>query len=343
LQPILEARSSTQAALPPSTKDFSSKLYCPHDFSHQDETRDDLPTLLKRSTASGKLELPRDADIPKEDLPIAAPAMALFDKPAKRTPEEEQQWAHLRKESQTLRMPYKRYLAILPLMEQLKADQVARERSELSKRRLCPAAPAPEQNIKLEPIVIKDEDDAMYSVPLREQLKRKHQTNGKADADQQPTTSKRSRKDENTKPIVRPEMPVKTEPAVVVHQVPGESDDEVVEVPIQRQSTEPPKPPPAQSKKQQKRNQFQRGFKAKNRGNHPQSSSQQVAQPKAEGNFDYKNVDFRQFKGGAQRARGTEIKQNIRGKVSVNIFSLNQIRISFIFFTSNIDFAPCNP
>lgn len=308
VKPILEARSSTQAALPPSTKDFSSKLYCPHDFSHQDETRDDLPTLLKRSTASGKLELPREEDIPKQDLPIAAPAMALFDKPAKRTPEEEQQWAHLRKESQTLRMPYKRYLAILPLMEQLKADQVARERSELLKRRLCPAAPAPEQNIKLEPIVIKDEDDAMYSVPLREQLKRKHQTNGKADADQQPTTSKRSRKDENTKPIVRPEVPVKTEPAAVVHQVPGESDDEVVEVPIQRQSTEPPKPPPAQSKKQQKRNQFQRGFKAKNRGNHPQSSSQQVAQPKVEGNFDYKNVDFRQFKGGAQRARGTDRK-----------------------------------
>jgi len=139
----------------------------------------------------------------------------------------------------------------------------------------------------------------------------------------------RSRKDENTKPIVRPEVPVKTEPAAVVHQVPGESDDEVVEVPIQRQSTEPPKPPPAQSKKQQKRNQFQRGFKAKNRGNHPQSSSQQVAQPKVEGNFDYKNVDFRQFKGGAQRARGTEIKQNIRGKVSVNIFSLNQICVFF--------------
>ncbi|XP_037730545.1 exosome component 10 isoform X2 [Drosophila subpulchrella] len=334
VKPILEARSSTQAALPPSTKDFSSKLYCPHDFSHQDETRDDLPTLLKRSTASGKLELPREEEISKEDLPIVAPAMALFDKPAKRTPEEEQQWAHLRKESQTLRMPYKRYLAILPLMEQLKADQVARERSELLKRRLCPAAPAPEQNIKLEPHVIKQEDDAMYSVPLREQLKRKHQTNGKADADQQPTTSKRSRKDENTKPIDKPEGPVKAEPAVVVHEVPGESDDEVVEVPIQRQSTEPPKPPPAQSKKQQKRNQFQRGFKAKNRGNHPQSSSQQVAQPKAEGNFDYKNVDFRQFKGGAQRARGTEIKQNIRGKNRPN--NRNNKQFNKLFTFSNV-------
>ncbi|XP_016961271.1 exosome component 10 [Drosophila biarmipes] len=333
VKPILEARSSTQAALPPSTKDFSSKLYCPHDFSHQDETRDDLPTLLKRSPASGKLELPREEEISKEDLPIAAPAMALFDKPAKRTPEEEQQWAHLRKESQTLRMPYKRYLAILPLMEQLKADQVARERSELLKRRLCPAAPAPEQNIKLEAHAVKQEEDAMYSVPLKEQLKRKHQTNGKADADQQPTTSKRSRKDENTKPRVKPEVSVKTEPAEVVHQVPGESDDEVVEVPIQRQSAEPAKPAP-QSKKQQKRNQFQRGFKAKNRGNHPQSSSQQVAQPRAEGNFDYKNVDFRQFKGGAQRARGTEIKQNIRGKNRPN--NRNNKQFNKLFTFSNV-------
>ncbi|XP_017002610.3 exosome complex component 10 homolog [Drosophila takahashii] len=334
VKPILEARSSTQASLPPSTKDFSSKLYCPHDFSHQEETRDDLPTLLKRSSATGKLELPREEDVPKEDQLIATPAMALFDKPAKPTPEEEQRWAHLRKESQTLRMPYKRYLAILPLMEQLKEDQNARERSELLKRRLCPAAPEPEQNIKLEGHTIKQEEDAMYSVPLKEQLKRKHQTNGKTDADQQPTTSKRSRKDENTKPRVKPEPPVKKEPAEVVHQVPGESDDEVVEVPIERQATEPPKPPPAQSKKQQKRKQFQRGFKAKNRGNHPQSSSQHITHPKAEGNFDYKNVDFRQFKGGAQRARGTEIKQNIRGKNRPN--NRNNKQFNKLFTFSNV-------
>ncbi|XP_052848183.1 exosome component 10 [Drosophila gunungcola] len=337
VKPILEARSSTQASLPPSTKDFSSKLYCPHDFSHQEEVRDDLPTLLNRSSTSGKLELPREEDVPKEDLAIVAPAMALFDKPGKPTQEEELRWAHLRKESQTLRLPYKRYLAILPLMEQLKADQIARERSELLKRRLCPAAPAPEQNIKLEAHTIKQEVDDMYSVPLKEHLKRKHQTSNKTDTDHQPTTGKRPRKDENSQPRVEPEPTVKMKPATTVQPVPDHSDDEVVEVPIERQSAEQTKPSPAQSKRQQKNKQFQRGFKAKNRGNHPQSSSQQIPQipkPKAEGNFDYKNVDFRQFKGGAQRARGTEIKHQMRGKSRPN--NRNNKQFNKLFTFSNV-------
>ncbi|EDV48932.1 exosome component 10 [Drosophila erecta] len=331
VKPILEAQSSTQVSLPPSTKDFSSKLYCPHDFSHLEEIRDDLPTLLKRSSTSGKLEMPREKEVADESLPIAAPAMALFQKQSKPTQEEEQRWAHLRKESQTLRMPYKRYLAILPLMVQLKADQLARERSELQKRQLCLAAPTVEQNIKLEAHVSKKEDDVVYSVPLKEQLKRKHPlTNGKTDADQQPTTSKRLRKDENT----QPKPPVKIEPVEEVQQATGESDDEVVEVPIERQTTERPKPSPAQTKWQKKKNQFQRGFKAKNRGNHPQSSSQQVPQHRGEGNFDYKNVDFRQFKGGAQRARGTEIKQQIRGKNRPN--NRNNKQFNKLFTFSNV-------
>ncbi|XP_017111520.1 exosome component 10 [Drosophila elegans] len=337
VKPILEARSSTQASLPPSTKDFSSKLYCPHDFSHQEEVRDDLPTLLKRSSTSGKLELPREEDVPKEDLSIVAPAMALFDKPAKPTQEEELRWAHLRKESQTLRLPYKRYLAILPLMEQLKADQNARERSELLKRRLCPAAPAPEQNIKLEAHTVKQEADDMYAVPLKEHLKRKHQTSNKTDTDQQPTVNKKPRKDENSQPRVEQQPTVKVETATTVQRVPDHSDDEVVEVPIERQSAEQTKPSPAQIKRQQKNKQFQRGFKAKNRGNHPQSSSQQVPQipkPKAEGNFDYKNVDFRQFKGGAQRARGTEIKHQMRGKNRPN--NRNNKQFNKLFTFSNV-------
>ncbi|XP_033163505.1 exosome component 10 [Drosophila mauritiana] len=331
VKPILEARSSTQASLPPSTKDFSSKLYCPHDFSHVEEIRDDLPTLLKRSSTTGKLEVAKKEEVAKVDPTLAAPAMALFEKQSKPTPEEEQRWAHLRKESQTLRMPYKRYLAILPLMVQLKADQLARERSELQKRQLCPAAPTVEQNIKLEANAIGKEDDDMYSVPLKEQLKRKHpQANVKTDPDQQPTASKRPRKAEST----QTKPPVKIEPVEKVQQATGESDDEVVEVPIERQATEPPKPSPAQNNRKQKKNQFQRGFKAKNRGNHPQSSSQQVPQHQGTGNFDYKNVDFRQFKGGAQRARGTEIKQQIRGKNRPN--NRNNKQFNKLFTFSNV-------
>ncbi|XP_020813302.1 LOW QUALITY PROTEIN: exosome component 10 [Drosophila serrata] len=323
IKPISEARSSTQASLPPSTKDFGSKLYCPHDFSHQEEVRDDLPTLLKRSSV-GKLQLVRQEVITKENL-FVPPAMSLFDKPPKPTQEEELRWAHLRKESQMLRMPYKRYLAILPLMEKLKADQIARERSEQLKRRLCPTEPPPAQNIKLDaaPAVKEDVEDPIYSLPLKEQLKRKHAANRKPDsADQQPTTSKRARKDENTHPIKLEHADSATKPA--------ESDDEVVETPIERQPAEEPKPPSRKEKRKEKRRQFQR----RNRANHSQSSNQQVPQPKIKvqgGNFDYKNVDFRQFKGGAQRARGTEIKQQMRGKNRPNNRNIKQFNKLFTF------------
>ncbi|KAH8264558.1 hypothetical protein KR038_010051 [Drosophila bunnanda] len=326
IKPILEARSSTQASLPPSTKDFSSKLYCPHDFSHQEEVRDDLPTLLKRSP-TGKLQLVRPEIVTKENL-LVPPAMALFEKPPKPTQEEELRWAHLRKESQMLRMPYKRYLAILPLMEQLKADQIARERSEQLKRRLCPTEPPPAQNITLDvaPAVNKDVEDAIYSLPLKEQLKRKHQASRKPDlADQQPTTSKRARKDENTHPI-------KLEHADSASKH-SESDDEVVETPIERQPAEQPKLPSRKEKRKEKRRQFQR----KNRAIHSQSSNQQVPQPKIKvqgGNFDYKNVDFRQFKGGAQRARGTEIKQQMRGRNRPN--NRNNKQFNKLFTFSNV-------
>ncbi|KAH8383565.1 hypothetical protein KR009_009318, partial [Drosophila setifemur] len=331
VKPVLEARSSTQASLPPSSKDFSSKLYCPHDFSHQEEARDDLPTLLKRGS-SGKLQLPKEEDLLKENVVIAKPTMALFAKRETPSQADQLRWAHIRKESQALRMPYKRYVAILPLMEQLKQDQIERERSEQLKRRLCPAAPAPEQNIKLEEVGNKPDEDE-YALPLREQLKRKHQS--KSDTDQQPTTSKRSRKDENSQPAVKKEAPVKNE-AIAVVENPAESDDDVVmEVPIDRQPADHVKPPPNQSKRQKrKQQQFQQQrFKAKNRANHPQSSLHPVVMPKSagNGNFDYKNVDFRQFKGGAQRARGTEIKQQMRGKNRPNNRNNKQFNKLFTF------------
>ncbi|BFF90602.1 exosome component 10 [Drosophila madeirensis] len=324
VKPILEARSQPQG-LPPSSKDYSSKLYCPHDFTHLEETRDDLPTLLKRN-ASGRLQLPAVKEQPKEHVPLAVPAMALFAKPAAHTPEEEMRLVHLRKESQVLRMPYKRYLAILPLMQQLKADQQARDRTELAKRRLCPAAPTPE-DIKLESATGKVEpEDPVYSLPLKEQLKRKH----KPDPDQHPSSSKRLREG-NSKPKAEAVLAVKNETIACISD---DDDDAVVEVPIEKQRAAQAAEAP--SKRQQKRQQFQRFRGGKARGNHPQSSSQPVQQqPKPQGNnFDYKNVDFRQFKGGAQRARGTEIKHTIRGRNRPN--NRNNKQFNKLFTFSNV-------
>lgn len=301
--------------LAPTTKDFNSKLNCPHDFSHQEEIRDDLPTLLKRCPTTGKLKL----DNQKQDTLLvrqSVPAFELFQGSSTTIKEEQQRWLNTRKESQTLRMPYKRYLAILPLMQEQKIAQSAREQSELLKRRLCPAEPAP-ADIKLEDSNNKEELDNLYNLPLKEQLKRKHQSPA-------PSSFKRSRNEENTKPstsqIFKSEKDSGTQKIEKVND--NSDDDDVVEVPIEKKA--PDSKPSTLSKQQQKRQQKNnKRFKAKLRipeqsSNRPvpTQSHQETTQ-----HFDYKNVDFRQFQGGAQRARGTEIKTQMRGKVSKIIWS----------------------
>lgn len=243
-------------------------------------------------------------------VPLISPALSLFRKPKSPTHEEHLRWQHARKESQMLRMPYKRYLAILPLMQQQKIEQTAREQSELLKRRLCPTEPALE-SIKLE-TAPKEEDD-LYNLPLKEQLKRKHQSSGERG---QPSITKRSRNEENTQPSTSTSMPIKKELMPATVEVHDSDDEAVVEVPIEKNAPENAAAP--LSKRQQKRQQKNQRFKAKSRIQ-AQSSNHPVEVPLNHGtaqHFDYKNVDFRQFRGGAQRARGTEVKTQIRGKVS---------------------------
>ncbi|KAH8310716.1 hypothetical protein KR044_002721, partial [Drosophila immigrans] len=326
VKPILEHNSKglgNTSYLAPITKDFNSKLNCPHDFSHNDETRDDLPTLLKRCS-TGKLLRPDQQQTNTPLLPVLAPAFGLFEKPKSIAVEDEQRWQQARKESQMLRMPYKRYLAILPLMQQQKIEQNAREQLELAKRRLCPAEPAPE-SIKLEAVPKEDLDDDKYNLPLKEQLKRKHQS--AANNNEHPNDIKRSRKEEKTA--------IKTETPVADEVVDIESSDEVpVEIPIDRNASE--NLPATSSSRQQKRQQKNQRFKAKSRVQ-AQSSNRPVQLPANLGapqHFDYKNVDFRQFKGGAQRARGTEIKTQMRGKNRPN--NRNNKKFNKLFTFSNV-------
>ncbi|XP_030371136.1 exosome component 10 [Scaptodrosophila lebanonensis] len=333
VKPILETSSITIRPAP-LTKDLNSKLHCPHDFSHLDETPDDLPTLLKRD-ASGKLR-PTKLEAVKCQ-PLAAPALRLFQKSVEPTEDEQKRWWRAHKERQAKRMPYKRYLAILPLMVQQKREEATRAHNELLKRRLCPATPAPD-DIKLEPsTTAAAAEDDMYSMPLKEQLKRKYQAkSGETSA------PKRVKKDEDTQPQTKIE--VKTEaPAAQIDappaaiQVDSDTDDDAVEeVPVERQ----PQPMPAKptTSKQKKRLHNQQRFKAKTRV-HNQSSNMPVQlpqQPKRESvpNFDYKNVDFRQFRGGAQRARGTEIKPQVHGKNRPN--NRNNKQFNKLFTFSNV-------
>ncbi|EDV93320.1 exosome component 10 [Drosophila grimshawi] len=311
IKPILEASCGPQGSvkLAPITKDFSSKLNCPHDFSHQEETRDDLPTLLGRSTATGKLQRPDQPRLEATLVSLKAPALSLFRKSAKPTQEEKLRWMHARKESQTMRMPYKRYLAILPLMQQEKIEQAARENSELLKRRLCPAEPAPESlKLELEPKEEPPQEDATYNLPLKEQLKRKHLPATPSETSSQ---AKRNRNEDDATPS---SSKSKKRSIEETHNEDDSADDSVVEVPIERSASE--NPVPALSKRQQKRQQQNQRFKAKSRMP-AQSSNRAVQLPAtsaAPQNFDYQNVDFRQFQGGAKRAHGTEIKAQIHGK-----------------------------
>lgn len=307
LQPILEARTTAPVYLSPCNKDFSSKLNCPLDFSHVEETRDDLPTLLSRNPTGKLIHTKPKLEVPTVSL--IAPALSLFKKPAKPSQEEQMRWMRGRQESQTMRMPYKRYVAILPLMQQQKLEQAAKENNELLKRRLCPAEPAP-VDIKLE-IEPKVKEDPEHNLPLKEQLKRKHQP-----ATETSTQAKRSKSEE--KPRASTSWAETVTNQIQQNKIEADNDnddDDVIEVPIEKSPAE--NPAPVLSKRQQKRQEKNARFKAKQRLQQ-QSSNRPVQLPPnsaAVQNFDYKNVDFRQFQGGAKRAQGTEIKSQTRGKV----------------------------
>ncbi|KAH8359924.1 hypothetical protein KR093_009575, partial [Drosophila rubida] len=326
VKPILEhnPKGLGNTYLAPINVDFNSKLNCPHDFSHQEETRDDLLTLLKRSS-TGKLLRPDQQDVNVPLLPEMAPAFGLFEKPKYTTFEDDRRWQQAREESQTLRMPYKRYLAILPLMQQQKIEQNAREQRELAKRRLCPAEPAPE-SIQLEAVPKVELEDDKYNLPLKEQLKRKHQPT--ASSNEHAIDVKRTKKEE------KPTTQIKTEAPATI-EVSGENsdDDDVLEVPIEKKA--PENSATTSSNRQQKRQQKNQRFKAKSRIQ-AQSSNRPVQLPAnlgASQHFDYKNIDFRQFKGGAQRARGTEVKTQMRGKNRPN--NRNNKKFNKLFTFSN--------
>ncbi|ALC46341.1 Rrp6 [Drosophila busckii] len=320
IKPVLESSDNVMGAALPlagAQKDLNSKLHCPHDFAHMEELRDDLPTLLVRSS-TGKLLRPEQAAVPPL-VPLAMPACALFGKPAKVNAADQLRWQQARQESQTMRLPYKRYLAILPLMQQQKLEQNAREQSELAKRRLCPTASTQqEQQQPAEQPKEQSAEDAFYSLPLREQLKRKFVPSKQAEQATQPKRLK-----EEMQPSTSNSTAVKEE---VVRIPSSDDDDAVIEVPIEKED-----PSNVASKKQSRRQQF----KAKSR-HQAQSSNQpvQLLAKKEVKNFDYSSVDYKQFRGGAKRIGGTEIKQAQRGRNRPN--NRNNKQFNKLFTFSNV-------
>jgi len=108
-----------------------------------------------------------------------------------------------------------------------------------------------------------------------------------------------------------------------------DDDDAPKEVPISRQTTEVIDVD-KYSKKLKRKN--KRKFNSRQRSQHPQSSNKPIQLMKSKPppapappaaatsstNFDYKNVDFMKFKGGAQKAKAPELKSDVRGKGNSN-------------------------
>lgn len=130
-----------------------------------------------------------------------------------------------------------------------------------------------------------------------------------------------------------PQKPANTSVAAdksnnTVHIISDDSDSGPEEAPSTSQAQT------AQSNAKQQQRQSQIGKKKfknkniKNRQNRNQSSSKPIDVK----NFDYKNVDFRKFQGGAQRAKGMELKPQFHGKVCLENWLQGKVYSLIVFF-----------
>ncbi|XP_055903687.1 exosome component 10 [Eupeodes corollae] len=316
VKPILEANSVHRSVVS-NVKDYNSKLYCPHDLSHLEEFRDDLPTLLKSSDDQN--EYTNESG----NSSLCKPALSVFDTPENSEDEEVKEKLKKLQQMQFI-SPYARYVAVLPLVEIEKREELARIEAENAKKVLCPVKT--ELPVKKEPIV-KNEVDNMYNVPLKQNLKRKNPESLNPQNQSQSPQEKRFKR-EHPKPLAdgehlkfvdltkntfRASKPT-TQPEIVEDSEPSEPS-----------STSKP---PTTATPDGKNGKFKKN-KKKFKGNKvAQSSDKPVA-------FDYKNVDFKKFQGGAQKAKGTELKPKFHGKGGKNNKANNK-KFNKLFTFSNV-------
>ncbi|CAD6992966.1 unnamed protein product [Ceratitis capitata] len=340
-----------------NTKDYNSKLYCPHDLSHNEEFRDDLPTLLN-FTKTPTQPLPI-----KINVKLAKPVLKIYETPEPSDEDEDQRKQKQLQNGIKFVSPYQRYRAMLPLIEKQKAEEAAHIEAENKKRQLCPAAnsvPAKaEVEIKNEPA----EDDE-YSMPIKEILKRTHEeaiakklkakraeepsakrfktetpVDDKLKFVNLPPTKKELREAKKSAPASKPlQQPVVNTTTVVdksnssAHTISDDSDSGPEELPSTSYAS-PSMQTNSVNRQQQQRQSGKKKFKNKNmkNRNNPNQSSNKPIDVK---NFDYKNVDFKKFQGGAQRAKGMELKPQFHGKGNSN--KNNNKKFNKLFTFSNV-------
>ncbi|XP_053970145.1 exosome component 10 [Anastrepha ludens] len=343
VKPVLETETIHRVATT-NSKDYNCKLYCPHDLSHSEEFRDDLPTLLN---------FRNDAVISspaKVDVKMAKPVLSIYETPESTDDDEDQRKQKQLHSAIKFISPYQRYLAMLPLAEKEKAEEAARIEAENKKRRLCPAAnPSPvitKMEIKTEPA-----DDNEYNLPIKEILKRTHEeaiakknksndseepgpkrfknetpTDDKLKFINLPPTKKELKQANNQAPNTAADTLTANTSNNSVHTISEDSDSGPEEIPSTSQAQPMQNTPNRQSGKKQMKNK-----NMKNRQKSYQSSNKPIDLVK---NFDYNSVDFKKFQGGGQRAKGMELKPQFHGKSNSN--KANNKKFNKLFTFSNV-------
>ncbi|XP_017481740.1 PREDICTED: exosome component 10 [Rhagoletis zephyria] len=353
VKPVFETET-IHRVVSTNTKDYNSKLYCPHDLSHNEEFRDDLPTLL--SFRNNPI-LPSPAEV---NVRLAKPVLSIYETPEPSDEDEDQRKQKQLYSNIKFVSPYQRYLAVLPLVEKEKAEEAARIEAENKKRQLCPAANPLLAKTEME-IKVESADDE-YSLPIKEILKRTHEEaiakKSKAMDPEEPKAKRfktvtpiddklkfvnlpptkrelqANKHAANNTEISTADTKTKqsaasntaNESSNSVHTISDDSDSAPEEMPSTSQAhTQQRVPHPQIGKKKFKNKNM------KNRQKSNQSSNKPIDVVKS---FDYKNVDFKKFQGGAQRAKGMELKPQFHGKSNSN--KANNKKFNKLFTFSNV-------
>ncbi|XP_073814612.1 exosome component Rrp6 [Musca autumnalis] len=335
VKPILQTEAPSRVVYA-NVCDYNSKLHCPHDLTMAEDFRDDLPTLLTFDKEKG-VQINDESSIASN--PMKKAILSVFDT-LENSEEDEEILRHRQAEKMKILLPYKRYMTVLPMIEKEKREEAARLEAENKKRQLCPDAPAM-MPINAEDVKKEKDHEDMYSVPIKAMLKRKYEeaVAKKAAANDGASCSKRTKMETKstieqitptddklkfvnlppTKKELKQQKEFKRQAETTVSQLENQNNDD-------GDDDGPPeeKPivsvPPSQEHDGQHSSAHKQKFKNKNKKqkfmatNKPHQSSDKPVQT----NFDYKNVDFKKFQGGAQKAKGMEIKAQFHAKSNSN-------------------------
>ena len=222
------------------------------------------------------------------------------------------------------------------MVEKEKLEEAARIEAENKKRQLCPEAPTimPIDKDSMDMKKIKQEDD-IYAMPIKEMLKRKYEESV-------------AKKNSNASEAKR----VKTEDSSSVSTTITPTDDKLkfVNLPptkkelkqlnqnkrLEQQHTSTPSTKsdednsdegpneepislrPIDEDQNNQQHSLKKKYKNKNTKSKFNNSGKahQSSDKPVQTNFDYQKVDFKKFQGGAQKAKGTELKPQFHGKVN---------------------------